>query len=111
MEELNGADIPYACATNTDRNLISDNFFVNLLKACHPWENNDFDVPQETIIIKGNIVNLKTNEPKSAMYHKMIQRKCGDDNVQSGNGQNIIWVNPCLKLFHGCPIMISTNDH
>ena len=41
----------------------------------------------------------------------MIQSKCGDDNVQSGNGQNIIRVDPCLKLFHGCPIMISTNDH
>jgi hypothetical protein len=41
----------------------------------------------------------------------LIQSKCGDDNVQSGNGQNIIRVDPCLKLFHGCPIMISTNDH
>ncbi len=59
----------------------------------------------------GNFVNLKTKEPKSAVYHKMIQSKCGDDNVQSGNGQNIIRVDPCLKLFHGCPIMISTNDH
>jgi len=45
------------------------------------------------------------------MYHKLIQNKCGDDNVQSGNGQNIIRVDPCLKLFNGCPIMISTNEH
>jgi len=109
LEELNGADITHACA---DRNLISDNIFANLLKAHHhPRENEDFEIPQETIIIKGNFVNLKTNERKSAMYHKMIQSKCGDDNVQSGNGQNIIRVDPCLKLFHGCPIMISTNDH
>jgi hypothetical protein len=69
LEELNGADITYACATNADRNLISDNIFANLLKACHPRENEDFEIPQETIIIKGNFVNLKTNEPKSAMYH------------------------------------------
>jgi hypothetical protein len=108
---LNGADITYACATTAVRNLISDNIFANLLKAHHPWENDDFKVPQETIIIKGNFVNLKTNDPKSAMYHKMIQSKWGDDNVQSGNGQNIIQVNPCWKLFHGCPIMISTTDH
>ena len=69
LEELNGADITYACATNADRNLISDNIFANLLKARHPRENKDFEIPQETIIIKGNFVNLKTNEPKSAMYH------------------------------------------
>jgi hypothetical protein len=90
LEELNGEAITYACATNADRNLISDNIVANLLKAHHPRENKDFEIPQETIIIKGNFVNLKTNEPKSAMYHKMIQSKCGDDNVQSGNGQNII---------------------
>ena len=30
--------------------------------------------------------------------------------VQSGNGQNIIRVDPCLKLFVGCPIMVSVND-
>jgi hypothetical protein len=35
-EELNGADFIYACARNADRNLISDNIFANLLKACHP---------------------------------------------------------------------------
>jgi hypothetical protein len=42
LEELNGADITYACAINTDRNLISDNIFANLLKAGHPRENDDF---------------------------------------------------------------------
>ncbi len=41
----------------------------------------------------------------------MVHSKCGDDNVQSGNGQNIIRVDPCLKLFFGCPLMVSTNDH
>jgi hypothetical protein len=41
----------------------------------------------------------------------MVQSKCADDNVQCRNGQNIIWVDPCLKLFKGCPIMVSTNDN
>ncbi len=41
---------------------------------------------------------------------KLVQSQCGDDNVQSGNGQNIIRVDPCLKLFVGCPIMVSVND-
>jgi len=56
----------------------------------HPKEDQDFNVPQETIIIKGNFLNMKTDESKSAAYHKMVQSKCGDDNVQCGNGQSII---------------------
>jgi hypothetical protein len=76
IEELNGADITYACATNEQRNLICDNILMMLSKS-----------------------------------HKklaMVQSKCGDDNVQCGDGQNIIWADPCLKLFNGCPIMVST---
>jgi hypothetical protein len=42
--------------------------------------------------------------------HKLVKSQCGDDHVQIGNGQNIIRVNPCLKLFVGCPIMVSVND-
>jgi len=61
-------------------------------------------------MIKGNFSHFKTNEPKSSSYHKLVQSQCGDDNVQSGNGQNIIRVDPCLKLFVGCPIMVSVND-
>jgi hypothetical protein len=57
-----------------------------------------------------NFSHFKTNEPKSSSYHKLVQSQCGDDNVKSGNGQNIIRVDPCLKLFVGCPIMISVND-
>ncbi len=56
-------------------------------------------------------MDLKTDESKSAAYHKMVHSKCGDDNVQCGNKQNIIRVDPCLKLFKGCPIMVSTNDN
>ena len=55
-------------------------------------------VPKETIMIKGNFMDLETDESKSAAYHKMVHSKCGDDNVQCGNKQNIIRVDPCLKL-------------
>ena len=103
--------LTYACAANADRNLICDNIFANILKQRHPKEDQDFYVPQETVIIKGNFLNMKTDESKSAAYHKKVQSKCGDDNVQCGNGQSIIQVDPCLKLFKGCPIMVSTNDN
>jgi hypothetical protein len=111
LVDLNGASISYACATNADQNLICDNIFANILRQRHPKEHEHFDVPQETIIVKGNFFYFKTNEAKSDMCHKMVQSKCGDDNVQCGNGQNIIQVDPCLKVFYGCPIMVSTNDN
>ncbi len=57
-----------------------------------------------------NFSHRKTNEPKSSSFHKLVQSQCGDDNVQSGNGQNIIRVDPCLKLFVGCPIMVSVGE-
>ena len=98
LEELNGADTTYACAINADRNLICDNIFANILKQRHPKEDQDFMVPQETIIIKGNFLNMKTDESKSAAYHKMIQSKCGDDNVQCGKKQSIIRVDPYLNF-------------
>ncbi len=77
----------------------SDNIFATILEKRHPKEHETFEIPEQTIIIKGNFSHLKTNEPKSSSFHKLVQSQCGDDNVQSGNGQNIIRVDPCLKLF------------
>ena len=110
FEELHGNDVSYACYTNANRNLISDNIFATILEKRHPKVHETFEIPEQTIIIKGNFSHFKTNGPKSSLYHKLVQSQCGDDNVQSGNGQNIIRVDPFLKLFVGCPIMVSVND-
>jgi hypothetical protein len=110
FDELQGSDVSYACYTNSNRNVISDNIFATFLEKWHSKEHETFEIPEQTIIIKGNFSHCKTNEPKSSSYHKLVQSQCGDDNVQSGNGQNIIRVDPCLKLFVGFPIMLSVND-
>ena len=110
FEELQGAEITYACYTNADRNLITDNIFASILENRHPTQHESFDIPEQTIMIKGLFCHPKTNEAKSSSYHNLIHGNCGDDNVQCGNGQNIIRVDPCLKLFVGCPIMVSVND-
>jgi hypothetical protein len=92
------------------RNLISDNIFANILRQRHPKKDQYFKIPKHTIIIKGYFQNWKTDVPKSSMYHKLVQSRCGDDKVQCGNGTNVIRIDPCLKLFIGCPIMVNSND-
>jgi hypothetical protein len=110
FEDLQGGDITYACYTNAEWNLISDNIFATILENGHPKVSETFEIPEETIIIKGNFTHVKSNEPKSISYHNLVHGHCGDDNIQCGNGQNIVRVDPCLKLFVGCPLMASVND-
>ena len=110
FEDLDSEDVTYACYTNAERNLISDNIFASILENRHPKADENFDIPSGTLIIKGNFMDPKTNQSKSKAFHKVIHGKCGDDDVQCSNGQNIQRVDPCLKLFVGCPIMVSVND-
>jgi len=39
FEELQEKDVSYACYTNANRNLISDNIFVMILEKWHPKEH------------------------------------------------------------------------
>ncbi len=109
-EELNGDDITYACSTNAERNLITDNSFGNILKMHHPKIGDSFSVPLQTVIIKGIFGELETGKQKSSKYHNMIYNKCGDDKVTFGGKQSVTRVDPCLKLYVGSPMMVSTND-
>jgi hypothetical protein len=59
FEALEGADVTYACLTNAERNLISDNIFANILKHRHPRESENFEVPVQTVKIKGDFENWK----------------------------------------------------
>jgi hypothetical protein len=49
FEELQGNDVSYACYTNTDRNLISDNIFATILEKHHLKEHETFEIPEQTI--------------------------------------------------------------
>ncbi len=72
FEELHGNDVSYACYTNADKNLISDNIFATILEKRHPKEHETFEIPEQTIIIKGNFNHFKTNEPKCGSNHKLV---------------------------------------
>lgn len=41
----------------------------------------------------------------------MIVNRCGDDKVTSGWSKNRLRADPCLKLYVGSPIMVSTSDN
>jgi hypothetical protein len=63
-EELNGDDITYASSTNAERNSIKDNNFGNILKTHHPEVDDSFSIPLQTVIIKGNFAEVKTEKTK-----------------------------------------------
>jgi hypothetical protein len=66
VEVLQGGDITYACYTNAERNLISDNIFATILENRHPKKDcEQFEIPEQTLIMKGNFADFRTNEPKS----------------------------------------------
>ncbi len=110
-EELNGNDITHACSTNAERNLIKDNNFAKYFENTPSKKGDSFSILLQTMITKGNFIELKTGKPKSSKYHKMIFNKRGDDKATFRGKQSVTRVDPCLKLYVGCPIMVSANDH
>jgi len=88
FDDLETGDVTYACYTNAERNLICENIFASILEKRHPKAEENFDIPQGMLIIKGNFTEPKNNKEKSKSFHKIVHAKCGDDDVQCGNGQN-----------------------
>ncbi len=50
-ENWNGDDVTYACSTNAERNLITDNNFGNVLKMHHPKIGESFSIPLQNNIL------------------------------------------------------------
>jgi hypothetical protein len=73
--------------------------------AHHPKVYESFSIPLQTLIIKDNLGEIKTGKPKSSKYHKMIYNKFVDDIFMFGRKQSVTSVDPCLKLYAGCPII------
>jgi len=102
FEELQGNDFSYACYTNANRNLISDNIFATILEKHHPKEHETFEIPEQTIIIKGNFNQFKPNEPKSSSYHKLVQSQCGDDESKYHQGRSMFKAFCWLSYYGKC---------
>ena len=59
FDDLESGDVTYACYTNAKRNLICENIFASILEKRHPKAEKTFDIPQGTLIIKGNFMELQ----------------------------------------------------
>jgi hypothetical protein len=81
-----------------------------ILKTHHPKVDESFSIPLQMVIIKRNFAEVKKGKQNSSKYHKMIYNKCGDDKVTFGGSLSKTRVDPSLKLYVGCPIIVTTND-
>lgn len=93
-------DVCYACTTNKQRNIVSDSVFEKVVQG--PSSNLE-----GSIIIKSKICDKKRQQ-FSKSFHNLVYRQCGDSRC---TGTKVYGrVDPCLKLYKGCPIMFNLND-
>jgi len=105
-DELDGESISYCCKTNRMRNVVSDSNFMNILKTYHPNQGSTECAPEHTIIIKGVIADAD-GTVRSDFFHNGVFNECGDADIKASGTEK---VDPCLKLYAGCPIMVSISD-
>jgi hypothetical protein len=96
--------VAYACLTNACRNQVIYDCFLRYVRDNSPPYNSDIEPSNSVVLIKG-IVSRKGNIAGSEFHHILWTVGC-DHNVI---GFNNIKVDPCLKLFYGCPLQLSCN--
>lgn len=96
----------YACYTNKCRNRIANECFANFVSKNNPPFYSIDPANSSAIIIKGLI--SKQGRSVGEQFHYCVWSLCGDADVESSQQQK---VDPCLKLFAHCPVMITTNTN
>ena len=81
--------------------------FEDHLKATHPkFCDQNVKPPNHTILIHSLIVSGTDKKEVPKEIQNYIINTCGDDNIQTNEHKKI---DPCLKLFKGCPFMVNNN--
>ena len=96
--------VVYACLTNARRNQVINECFLRYVRENSPVYHSDIDPSTSVVMIKG-VVSSKGNIA-GPEFHQILWAVGGDHNVI---GFKNIKVDPCLKLFYGCPLHISCN--
>lgn len=116
-KHLSAKDLPenlcYAAQTNLDRNAINDAIFKKLIEETH---SKELSIPPPTFVIciKASRMKQKVSETRQTykdmnpMLRNIVHSCCGDAHVAGGRG-NSQHYDPLLKLYVGCPVMITEN--
>ena len=114
--DLKESDIPndicYAVRTNMDRNAINDAVFKKVVELSKHSKQFVDVKPKFTLCIKASEMKIKVADTKrtfkdmSHLLQNLIYTCCGDAHIRSGRC-NTKRFDPLLKLYVGCPVMIS----
>jgi hypothetical protein len=110
-------NIVIAVKNNIDRNAIHDAMFAAHLQETHS-KDPSLVPPMHTICIMASDFSwwVASGEytPMSSFGRDIIYATCGDDHIRSGSGGSgkkigSKCVDPMLKLYAGCPVMVTEN--
>ena len=105
------ADIPdnvkYVTNTNKERDAINTALFM---KHCEQNEGSDKTPPNDALLILSDQIQIKNGQGELIDYTapKNFWETCGEDCV-SFSYKSSERVDPVLKLFKGCPVMLTKN--
>jgi hypothetical protein len=105
-------DVPetasFAVHTNASRCSINNNIFMEHIKKTHSTDRN-VRPPKHTVVVRSDDVRWSTNrEQLSNAALRVLWAECADADV-SVSGDFSKFVDPCLKLYHGVPLMLTEN--
>ena len=106
-------DICYATRTNIDRCAINDAIFHKLLAETH---SRDYSItpPDFTLCIRVSSMKIRKHGTKQTyidmtqVVKNIVHSTCGDPHVKGGQRGTQMF-DPMLKLYVGCPVMITEN--
>ena len=95
----------FACFANKDRCAINNTIFMKHLQATHS-KTAKGSRPNHTLIIGASDITLENqNGSRKFPFERILYEKCSEADVgRSGNR-----IDPCLKLYMGCPLMLTEN--
>ena len=110
-----GDDVPndaiFAVRTNAERNAITDGIFLRHLAATHSKDPLQ-QPPMHTIVIRADKLRWKKSGSRreyvkfNKIAEDLLYAGCSDDNLCVQKSRRI---DPLLKLYSGCPIMLNQN--
>jgi hypothetical protein len=96
--------VSYACVSNQQRIDVLHECFLHHVKNLNPSIHSDLEPNQHLILIKGLVKHQGVL--LGSEFHQLFWAVCNENNVISAKK---VKVDPCLKLFYGCPLIINSH--